>query len=84
MVKKKKNNFISKEAFNFQKPLRMIKEKSEIPYNSENKNLLNKNYSDKSCTWGFPGGPEVKNPPANAEDMGLIPELGRSHMPQSN
>ena len=27
---------------------------------------------------GFPGGSEVKNPPANARDMGLIPELGRS------
>ena len=23
----------------------------------------------------------VKNPPANAGDMGLIPDLGRSHMP---
>ena len=31
--------------------------------------------------WGFPGGSEVKNPPANLGDMGdsdLIPELGRS------
>ena len=27
---------------------------------------------------GFPGGSEVKNPPANAGDAGLIPELGRS------
>ena len=26
----------------------------------------------------------VKNPPANAGDMGSIPGLGRSHMPQSN
>ena len=26
----------------------------------------------------FPGGSAVKNPPANAGDMGLIPELGRS------
>ena len=26
----------------------------------------------------------VKNPPANAGDMGLIPGPGRSHMPQSN
>ena len=25
----------------------------------------------------------VKNPPAKAEDMGLIPDLGRSHMMQS-
>ena len=33
--------------------------------------------------WDFPGG-AVKNPPANAGDTGLIPGLGRSHMPQSN
>ena len=26
---------------------------------------------------GFPGGSVLKNPPANAGDMGLIPELGR-------
>ena len=33
---------------------------------------------------GFPGGSVVKNPPANAGDMGLIPDLGRSHVPRSN
>ena len=27
---------------------------------------------------GFPGGSVVKNLPANAGDVGLIPELGRS------
>ena len=27
---------------------------------------------------GFPGGSVVKNPPANAEDAGSIPGLGRS------
>ena len=27
---------------------------------------------------GFPGGSAVKNPPASADDMGLIPGLGRS------
>ena len=27
---------------------------------------------------GYPGGSRVKNPPANAGDMGLIPGLGRS------
>uniref|UniRef100_A0A8C9BU91 SKP1 component POZ domain-containing protein n=1 Tax=Phocoena sinus TaxID=42100 RepID=A0A8C9BU91_PHOSS len=31
----------------------------------------------------FPGGAVVKNPPANAGHMGLIPGLGGSHMPQS-
>ena len=30
-----------------------------------------------------PGGPLVKNPPASAGDMGLIPDMGRTHMPQS-
>ena len=34
--------------------------------------------------WDFPGGPEVKNPPCNAGDMGLIPGPGKSHILQSN
>ena len=33
---------------------------------------------------GFPGGAVVKNPPANARDMGSSPDLGRSHMPRNN
>ena len=32
---------------------------------------------------GFPGGPMVKNLPANAEDTGLITGPGRFHMPLS-
>ena len=32
----------------------------------------------------FPGGPVVKNPPANARDTGSIPGPGRSHMLRSN
>ena len=32
----------------------------------------------------FPGGSVVKNPPASAGNTGLIPGLGRFHMPQSN
>ena len=32
----------------------------------------------------FPGGAVVKNPPANAGDVGSSPGLGRSHMLQSN
>ena len=31
-----------------------------------------------------PGGAVVKNPPANAGDMGSSPGPGRSHMPRSN
>ena len=34
--------------------------------------------------WGFPGGSVVKNLPANAGDMALIPGPARSHIPQSN
>ena len=32
----------------------------------------------------FPGGAVVKNPPANAGDMGSSSGLGRFHMPWSN
>ena len=32
----------------------------------------------------FPGGTVVKNPPANAGEMGSTPGPGRSHMLQSN
>ena len=32
----------------------------------------------------FPGGPVAENPHTNAGDMGLIPDLGRFHMPQGN
>jgi len=42
------------------------------------KNLL------KHIYWDFPGGAEIKNPPANAGDMGLIPGSERSHMLWSN
>ena len=38
--------------------------------------------------WGrvaqFSGGSVVKSTPANAEDTGSIPDLGRSHMPRSS
>ena len=40
--------------------------------------ILNKRQRD------FAGGTVVKNPPANAGDMGSIPGPGRSHMPRSN
>ena len=39
---------------------------------------------EATCGMGFPGGPVVKNPPANPGDMSLIPGLGRSHMPRGN
>ena len=33
----------------------------------------------ESRNWAIPGGPVVKNLPANAGDLGLIPGAGRSH-----
>ena len=56
-----------------------------------NNMLLNNQWLTKEIkenfknTWrDFPGGAVIKNPPANAGDMGSSPGLGRSHMPQSN
>ena len=37
-----------------------------------------------SMNGGFPSGPVVKNPPAKAEDTGLISDLGRAYKLQSN
>ena len=41
-------------------------------------------FKSKKVTRGFPGGAVVKNPPANAGDMGSSPGPGRPHMPWSN
>ena len=38
----------------------------------------------KKLKIGLPGGAVVESPPANAEDTGSSPGLGRSHMPRSN
>ena len=43
-----------------------------------------KKLNQESTDVDFPGGAVIKNPPANAGDMGSIPGPGRSHMPQSN
>ena len=40
--------------------------------------------SIKGLEQDFPGGQMVKNPPANAGDMGLIPGPGIFHMPRGN
>ena len=42
------------------------------------------NFIVKKCGRDFSGDAVVKNPPANAGDMGSSPGLGTSHMPQSN
>ena len=49
----------------------------KLPKNLETENS-NNDFS------GFPGGAEVKNPPAKAGDTGSSPGPGRSHMPRSN
>ena len=41
-------------------------------------------FNPKNTYEDFPGGAVVKNPPANAVDMGSSPGPGRSHMPWSN
>ena len=47
--------------------------------------LQNRNsVTDVENKFRLPCGSVVKTPPANAGDMGSIPGLGRSHMPQSN
>ena len=38
----------------------------------------------KKWCWGYPGGSVVQNLPANTGNMGLIPDLGRSQVLQSN
>ena len=45
---------------------------------------LNKAVFKKEEYEDFSGGPVVKNPPANAGDMGSVPDLGRSFMLWSN
>ena len=45
--------------------------------------MLRKNCTKKTKE-DFPGGTVVKNPPANAGDMGSSPGPGRSHMPRRN
>ena len=37
--------------------------------------------SIKTSSWGFSGGPVVKNPPSYARDTGSIPDPGRFHLP---
>ena len=53
------------------------------PEKNEGMDLLYKNSLNISPQ-DFPGGPVVKNLPASAGDMGLIPGSERFHMPWSN
>ena len=49
-----------------------------------NQLYFNKKNFKKGQLRDFPGDSVVKSPPANARDMGSIPDLGKSHMPRSN
>ena len=44
---------------------------------------LQRNDFLEGWAWDFPGGPVVKNPPANTGDMGSIPSPGGLHMRSS-
>ena len=48
----------------------------------QNKSSASLLTSKPISSWDLPGGPVVKNLPANARDAGSIPGPGRSHMPQ--
>ena len=69
-------------VFGFSQGLRFcnndLKDSKEQSYISAQQVKANHHAGD------FPGGAMVKNPLANAGDMGSIPGPGRSHMPQSN
>ena len=43
-----------------------------------------KRAQDREWEKDFPGGPGIKNPPANSGLIGLIPGPGRSHMPRGS
>ena len=39
---------------------------------------------EETVRQGFSGGSEAKNPLADAQETGLIPDLGKFHVSQSN
>ena len=51
---------------------------------SPNIEAVDKRGTHKTLRQDFPGGAVVKNPPANAGDMGSIPGPGGSHIQRSN
>ena len=63
--------------------LSLVKIKYSVCVEKKKKRNLksfNKNYHDRD----FPGGAVVRNPPANAGDMGSSPGPGGSRMPRSS
>ena len=41
-------------------------------------------YTGMIIVWDISGGPVVQNLPTKAGDAGLIPSLGRAHVPKNN
>ena len=56
----------------------------EGPFSLAPANGSNRNWGKLTAVVGFPGGPVIKNLPANAGDTGSIPSPGRPHMLQRN
>ena len=57
---------------------------ARLRFDSLSHNEMEMSWHQKSDVGDFPSGTVVKNPPANAGDMGSSPGPGRSHMPRSN
>ena len=55
-----------------------------LPSWNINSKHSNKWGDKRSTKLDFPADPVIKNLPANAANMGLIPDQGGSHVPQSN
>ena len=64
----------------FQQKLQARREWHDITQSAERKKLPPRMLHSGD----FPGGAVVKNPPANAGNMGLSPGPGRSHILRSN
>ena len=50
----------------------------DIDQEMDGKHMMMSQVKVISYLWNFPGGSAVKNPPADAGGMGLIPGLGRN------
>ena len=55
-----------------------------MPLVRDNKGAISVTQTVQEWLRDIPGDPGVKNPPAKAENMGLIPGLGGSHMLQKD
>ena len=62
----------------------MFSAKSSVPRLYSSLPPLAKNSLSKNLTGDLPGGPVVKNLPANTGDTGLIPSPGGFYVPRNN